>query len=98
MIFTPNYKTEDEVFEVMLDKNILSPVHPETRYGFVTKEITNTPKIWVYNTETRALSQKSIYYDEKKGFYFKAKWNYWNTATYRIDDLVEIKESKHERD
>lgn len=92
MEFKPNYKTEDGMFEVMIDKNTLLPAHPKAKENFVSKEITNTPKIWVYNTKTKALSQKSIYYTENKGFYFKAKWEYWNSATYRIDELIEIKE------
>ena len=92
MEFKPNYKTEDGIFEVMIDMNELNAEHPETIKYWVSKDITSSAKITVYNTETKALSQKSIYYSKTKGFYFKGHYGYWNNYSYSISELVPIEE------
>ena len=92
MEFKPNYKTEDGLFEVMIDMNKLNAEHPETVKYWVSKEITLSNKITVYNTKTRALSQKSIYYKNTRGFYFKGRACYGVCFTYNISELVPIKE------
>jgi hypothetical protein len=91
MNFNANYVTKDGWFEVMLDKSTL--IKPqETNYipNWKSKEITDL-KITVYNTMTDRLSDKSIYYNEKKGFYFKGNSSYWNKtphSKYYINDLI----------
>jgi hypothetical protein len=48
---------------------------------------------------TNRLSDKSIYYNEKKGFYFKGNSSYWNKtprSKYYINDLIEIEVNKNE--
>lgn len=92
MEFKPNYKTEDGLFEVMIDMNKLSAEHPEVVKYWVSKDITLSDKITVYNTETKALSQKSIYYSKTKGFYFKGHYGYWNSYSYSISELIPIEE------
>lgn len=95
MKFIPNYITKDKVFEVMLDKNILEnkPLEEGTYLEYWhNKEITQT-KITVYNTRTERMSEKSIYYNEEKGFYFKGNSSYWNKtphSKYYINDLEEL--------
>ena len=95
MKFIPNYITKDKVFEVMLDKNILEnkPLEEGTYLEhWHNKEITQI-KITVYNTRTERMSEKSIYYNEKKGFYFKGSSSYWNktpSSKYYINDLEEL--------
>ena len=95
MRFNPNYKTKDGWFEVMLDKSILEnkPLEEGTYLEYWhNKEITQI-KITVYNTMTERMSEKSIYYNEKKGFYFKGSSSYWTKTTYSkyyINDLEEI--------
>ena len=76
----------------MLDKSTLTLEHPEARANWVSKDITSSTKITVYNTETKALSQKSIYYSKTKGFYFKGHYGYWNNYSYSISELVPIEE------
>ena len=88
MEFKPNYKTEDGLFEVMLDKSKLILQHPEIKY-YVSRDITLSDKITVYNTDTKALSQKSVYYNKKRGFYFKGHTFYYSYS-YNIDDLVPV--------
>lgn len=93
MIFIPNYKTKDDWFEVMLDKSKLENEDlKESTYQdyWHDKEITQL-KIIVYNTKTNRTSEKSIYYNEKKGFYFKGNSSYWNKTPYSkyyINDLL----------
>ena len=95
MIFNPNYKTKDDWFEVMLDKSKLENEDlKENTYQdyWHNKEITQL-KIIVYNTMTNRTSEKSIYYNEKKGFYFKGNSSYWNKtphSKYYINDLLPI--------
>ena len=95
MKFTPNYKTKYGWFEVMLDKSLLEnkPLEDGTYLEWWhNKEITQN-KITVYNTKTERLSEKSIYYNEKKGFYFKGNSSYWNKtphSKYYINDLEEL--------
>ena len=95
MKFNPNYKTKDDWFEVMLDKAILEnkPLEEGTYLEWWhNKEITQT-KVMVYNTQTERMSEKSIYYNEKKGFYFKGSSSYWNktpSSKYYINDLIPI--------
>ena len=55
------YLKEDGLFETMPDKSTLTLEHPEARENWVSKAITFSTKITVYNTKTKALSQKSIY-------------------------------------
>ena len=92
MRFNPNYTTKDGWFEVMLDKSILEnkPLEDGTYLEhWHNKEITQI-KITVYNTVTKRMSEKSIYYNEKKGFYFKGNSSYWNKTPsnkYYINDL-----------
>jgi hypothetical protein len=95
MEFKPNYKTEDGLFEVMIDKSKLTLDHPEVKAYWVSKEITLSDKITVYNTDTKALSQKSVYYNKKRGFYFKGHTFYYSYS-YNIDELVVI-ESESEK-
>lgn len=92
MEFKPNYKTEDGLFEIMLDKSTLTLEHPEVRENWVSKAITSSAKITVYNTKTKALSQKSIYYSKAKGLYFKGHYGYWNNYSYSISELIPIEE------
>lgn len=95
MKFIPNYITKDKVFEVMLDKSTLEnkPLEEGTYYEhWHNKEITQN-KITVYNTRTERMSEKSIYYNEEKGFYFKGNSSYWNKtphSKYYINDLEEL--------
>ena len=95
MKFIPNYKTKDGWFEVMLNKSALEnkPLEEGTYLEhYHNKEITQI-KITVYNTRTERLSEKSIYYNEEKGFYFKGNSSYWNKtphSKYYINDLEEL--------
>ena len=98
MNFNPNYITKDGIFEVVLDKSILVNDKPKASCYPQNKEITNS-KIIVYNRSTQKMSEKSIYYNEKKGFYFKGNSSYWNKtphSKYYINDLKEFKEC-HEK-
>lgn len=96
MLFVPNYKTADGYFEIMLDKATLEnkPLEKGTySEWYHNKEITQC-KISVYNTQTKKLSEKSIYYNEQKGFYFKGNNSYCSKSPkriYYIEELVEIK-------
>ena len=92
MEFKPNYKTEDGLFEVMLDMNKLNTKHIEAIKYWVSKDITSSAKITVYNTKTKALSQKSIYYNKTKGFYFKSGFRYYGSCSYNIKDLVPVED------
>lgn len=91
MNFKPNYKTKDGWFEVILDKStLIKPQEEKYIPNWKSKEITDL-KITVYNTMTNRLSDKSIYYNEKKGFYFKGNSSYWNKtphSKYYINDLI----------
>jgi hypothetical protein len=58
----------------------------------VSKDITSSAKIVVYNTKTKALSQKSVYYSRTKGFYFKSSARYWGSHSYNVEDLIPIVE------
>ena len=95
MKFVPNYITKDKVFEVMIDKATLEnkPLEDGTYLPWWhNKEITQN-KIIVYNRFTQRVSEKSIYFSEKKGFYFKGNSSYWtNTphSRYYINDLEEL--------
>ena len=97
MKFNPNYKTKDGWFEIMLDKSKLEnkPLEKGTYLDWWhNKEITQI-KITVYNTQTDRFSEKSIYYTEKKGFYFKGNSSYWNktpSLKYYINELEVIEE------
>lgn len=91
MEFKPNYKTEDGLFEVMIDKDKLTSERPEVGVYPVSKDITTSQKITVYNTKTNAISQKSIYYNEHRSFYFKGYYR-WNSYSYNINDLIPINE------
>ena len=71
MKFNPNYTTKDGWFEVRLDKSTLTNEKPEKLVFIQNEEITKC-KISVYNTYTEKMSEKSIYYNEKKGFILKA--------------------------
>ena len=45
------------------------------------------------NTKTERISEKSIYYSENKGFYFKGNSSYWTKtprSRYYINDLDAI--------
>lgn len=92
MKFVPNYITKDKVFEVMIDKATLEnkPLEDGTYLSWWhNKEITQN-KITVYNRFTQRVSEKSIYYNEKKGFYFKGNSSYWTKtphSRYYINDL-----------
>ena len=93
--FIPNYITKDKIFEVMVDIPLLEnkPLDVGTYYEhWHNKEITQN-KITVYNTKTERISEKSIYYSEKKGFYFKGNSSYWTKtphSRYYISDLEAI--------
>lgn len=95
MKFVPNYITKDKVFEVMIDISLLEnkPLDEGTYYEhWHNKEITQN-KITVYNRFTQCMSEKSIYFNEKKGFYFKGNSSYWNKtphSKYYINDLEEL--------
>lgn len=50
-------------------------------------------KLLKYNTKTERISEKSIYYSENKGFYFKGNSSYWTKtphSRYYINDLEAI--------
>ena len=92
MKFNPNYKTKDGYFEVMVDKNKLEnkPLEEGTYAEWWHNEEITQCKLIVYNTKTKRMSEKSIYYNEKKGFYFKGNSSYWNKTPsnkYYIKDL-----------
>ena len=90
MKFNANYVTKDGWFEVMLDKSTLKNEKSEKIPYIQNEEITKC-KITVYNTMTNRLSEKSIYYNEKKGFYFKGSSSYWTKtphSKYYINDLI----------
>ena len=94
MRFNPNYITKDGWFEVMLDKRKLEnkPLEKGTYdEWYHNKEITQC-KITVYNTKTERMSEKSIYYNEEKGFYFKGNSTYWNSSPYSKYYINELKE------
>ena len=93
--FIPNYISKDKIFEVMIDIPLLENKHLDkhTYYEYWhNKEITQN-KITVYNTKTERISEKSIYYSENKGFYFKGNSSYWTKtphSRYYINDLEAI--------
>ena len=92
MKFNPNYKTKDGYFEVELDISKLTDEKPPKQDYWQSDEIT-IHKIQVYNTHTNKLSEKSIYYNEEKGYYFKGNNSYWNktpNGKYYINDLLEV--------
>jgi hypothetical protein len=97
MRFNPNYKTIDGWFEVMVDVSLLlnKPLEAGTYLEhWHNKEITQN-KIIVYNTMTNRMSEKSIYFNENKGFYFKGSNSYWTKtphSKYYIADLIPLKE------
>ena len=76
--FIPNYISKDKIFEVMIDISLLENKHLDkhTYYEYWhNKEIAQN-KITVYNTKIERVSEKSIYYSENKGFYFKGNSSY----------------------
>ena len=93
MRFNPNYKTKDGWFEVMLDISLLEnkPLEEDTYLDWWhNKEITQC-KVVVYNIMTGRMSEKSIYYNDKKGFYFKGSSSYWTKtphSKYYINELI----------
>jgi len=92
MDFKPNYLTKDGWFQVMLDEDQLSKDKPTQTAYSQDKELT-VSKVTVYNTKTDRLSEKSLYYKENKGFYFKGSSSYWNktpSSKYYIKDLTKI--------
>lgn len=96
MKFNPNYKTKDGYFEVELDLSKLTNDKPPKQEYWQNAEIT-IHKIRVYNTHTNRFSEKSIYYNEEKGYYFKGKNSYWHktpSSKYYINDLLEVKENE----
>lgn len=101
MIFKANYITKDGWFEVMLDKSKLEnkPLEKGTYLEWYhNKEITQC-KITVYNTKTERMSEKSIYYNEEKGFYFKGNTSYRNSSPYSkyyINELEEVRKYEKE--
>ena len=66
MKFNPNYKTKDGAFEIVIDIESLTNQKPEKSCYYQNKELTKH-KIVVYNTDTNRMSDKSIYYNKKKG-------------------------------
>ena len=101
MRFNPNYKTIDGWFEVMLDVSLLlnKPLEEGSYYEhWHNKEITQN-KVMVYNTYTERMSEKSIYYNEKKGFYFKGSSSYWTKtphSKYYINELIPMEDYKND--
>ena len=98
MRFNPNYVTKDGWFEVMLDKSTLKSEKFEKTAYVQNKEITKC-KIIVYNTKTDRMSEKSIYYNEKKGFYFKGSSSYWTKtphSKYYINELILMEDRKND--
>lgn len=92
MKFNPNFKTKDGYFEVELDLSKLTNNKPTQKDYWQDKEIT-IHKIQVYNTHTNRFSEKSIYYNEEKGYYFKGSNSYWHktpNGKYYINDLLEV--------
>lgn len=90
MNFNPNFRTKDGWFEIMLDESALSKEKPTSSAYSQDKEITIS-KITVFNTTTYRFSEKSIYYNEEKGFYFKGNSSYWNKSPhskYYISELI----------
>ena len=88
--FIPNYISKDKIFEVMIDISLLEnkPFNEGTYY-----EYCHNNEITVYNTKTERISEKSIYYSENKGFYFKGNSSYWTKtphSRYYINDLEAI--------
>lgn len=85
MKFSPNYKTKDWLFEVQIDMNNLSTETQEPKANWVSKNITYN-FIYVYNTDTSAISSKSLYVDKNKRLYFKDRYG----NRYYIDELEEL--------
>ena len=91
MRFNPNYVTKDDWFEVMLDIKTLTPEKAKPT-GYCQSDEITIHKIIVYNTKTQRMSEKSIYYNEEKGFYFKGNTKYWNSSPYSKYYINELKE------
>lgn len=92
MTFVPNYKTKDGMFLLMLKLDELTYEKPEKGY-WVGKDLTKSPKIWAFNTETNSLSMKSVYHNDKVGFYFKGcpRRSFYKNLLYPINELEELK-------
>ena len=88
--FIPNYISKDKIFEVMIDISLLENKRLDERTYY---EYCHNNEITVYNTKTERISEKSIYYSENKGFYFKGNSSYWTKtphSRYYINDLEAI--------
>lgn len=94
MRFNPNYITKDSWFEVMLDIKTLTPEKAKPT-GYCQSDEITIHKIIVYNTKTQRMSEKSIYYNEEKGFYFKGNTKYWNSSPYLKYYINELKEIRN---
>lgn len=85
MKFNPNYITKNGLFEVQIDMSNLSTNTQIPERNWTSKNITyNT--IYVYNTDTFAISSKSLYIDKNQRLYFKDRWG----TKYFIDELKEL--------
>lgn len=93
MRFNPNYVTKCGTFEVSINIDSLTPEKPNPTGYYQNDEIT-IHKIVVYNTSTNKMSEKSIYFNKDKGYYFKGNHSYWNKSPfnkYYISELLEVK-------
>lgn len=85
MKFNPNYITKNGLFEIQIDMDNLSNKTQRPERNWTCKNITyNT--IYVYNTDTFAISSKSLYIDKNERLYFKDRCG----NKYYIDELEEL--------
>lgn len=91
MNFCPNYTTKDGAFEIYLDADSLTTERAGPKYGTYPsdEDLTKSKEIVAYNNNTERLSTKSVYHNEKKGFYFKGRPTRWaSSKDYPLSELV----------
>lgn len=97
MNFHPNYVTKDGAFEVFLVIDYLTEVRAGPKYGTYPsdEDLTKSETIVAYNTNTDRLSKKSVYYNEKKGFYFKGRPTRWaSSRDYPLSELIKKEQTE----
>ena len=96
MNFCPNYITKDGAFEIYLDADSLTTERAGPKYGTYPsdEDLTKSKEIVAYNNNTERLSTKSVYHNEKKGFYFKGRPTRWaSSKDYPLSELVQKKKT-----
>ncbi|MGN0961304.1 MAG: hypothetical protein ACI4PF_03805 [Christensenellales bacterium] len=92
MKFEHDYITPDGAFQVQVDMNNLTYDTRPSEKNWTAKNITyNT--VYVYNTRTYAVSNKSLYLNKQGRLFFKGKPKGWmgDTVNYFIDELIKEK-------